>query len=447
MKEHETYYPCMPFGAVEFDGGLQICAFCHYQWPDRDHLDQHNVTLCTNASKGPTRKSRKSLMVQHLAFHGVTDQSIASDLADKWQCKRNKRAFSCGFCVKTFSSIMEQLNHIDNEHFKNGQGKSSWDISTVIKGLLHQPKVEKYWNRLLGSDPSLLESSFRWNTPAAENLQAQLETGDESGGDLALTAFGSSVRAVEKMCANIPTPITVPVLQHLALDPFSVATSSRNTSEQAPVKNTTQKPSSPAGRLAVPYSRFQPGTPSWSQINDSQVALHLPHSDPPLDHAPFHPNSCGSGDHGGHYTSQPTQALAFEDNYSLSDVNPSLYTLPNEHKSFHPESSFDQHARLQGSINGNGDLMTAQLSYIPYESSTSIADPIHAHPTSHPRLMSYETFSTEAKSTSPSLDLGSENRVRRPASLEKPLPALPTDGPPGRNRPMSPASSMDLDNT
>ena len=342
---------------------------------------------------------------------------------------------------------MEQLNHIDNEHFKNGQGKSSWDISTVIKGLLHQPKVEKYWNRLLGSDPSLLESSFRWNTPAAENLQAQLETGDESGGDLALTAFGSSVRAVEKMCANIPTPITVPVLQHLALDPFSVATSSRNTSEQAPVKNTTQKPSSPAGRLAVPYSRFQPGTPSWSQINDSQVALHLPHSDPPLDHAPFHPNSCGSGDNGGHYTSQPTQALAFEDNYSLSDVNPSLYTLPNEHKSFHPESSFDQHARLQGSINGNGDLMTAQLSYIPYESSTSIADPIHAHPTSHPRLMSYETFSTEAKSTSPSLDLGSENRVRRPASLEKPLPALPTDGPPGRNRPMSPASSMDLDNT
>ncbi len=448
MKEHETYYPCVPFGAVEYNEDVPVCAFCGFSYPKRDHLAQHHVALCIGGSKSPARKSRKSLMVSHLAQHGVLDPA-ASDLADKWQCKRNKRAFSCGFCVKSFSTIMEQLNHVDNEHFKNGEDKSSWDNSTVIKGLLHQPKVHKYWQKILASNSSILESGFHWDTAIAEILQSQLENrGDESGADLAMTAFKTCAYSIQTVGPNVSMAITIPVLQHMTIGQFSTIGGSQTCHEEAPPKSPIAKPGFPASQEPVLDSRHHPATSTWN-YNDPETHLHVSQSGHTSSQPTSYHGSCESDGVGIPGSSQDSQAFDIDSDFDC--FNPSLYSIPTGPQSLESESEsyFDEHARLQGRMDGNGHLISAQLSLTPYEGSASIPTAnIMASP--HSRLVNQDYVNNRPSPTSQPLDLEPRNHNRSPDSLEKPLPALPTEResyhtPATQGRSISPPYSMDLE--
>ena len=193
-KEHDIHYVCMPNGLLENDGLGPHCALCGIFNPSPAHLDAHKASTCTEGPK--VTRSRKSNLAKHLVSSHDVSAEDANDRAQKWRREsRKKKAFACGLCIKLFFSHTDQLNHIDHEHWSQGETMKSWSLTTMIRGLLLQPRVSDAWRYLLAtSEPGLLESSFTWQLPTAEGLQLRLELCDETPQQLALSAFELGTR-------------------------------------------------------------------------------------------------------------------------------------------------------------------------------------------------------------------------------------------------------------
>ncbi len=155
MKEHETIWPC------------QMC----------------EGILKSGKSSSYTRKTN---LVKHLVGkHNLADPGI---LANEVRRTRHKRYFGCGFCTTLLASLTEQLNHIDNEHFKQHQHIQYWDTNKVIRGLLQQREIGSFLQHTFRIAQDGLER-FTWNQAVAEHLQERLEVGDEPAGVLASAAM------------------------------------------------------------------------------------------------------------------------------------------------------------------------------------------------------------------------------------------------------------------
>ncbi|KAL2042583.1 hypothetical protein N7G274_004342 [Stereocaulon virgatum] len=216
-KEHETVYVCMPRGPIEDWGLGPQCVFCGLRRPHPSHFQEHHLSSCLDQSTGPMKRSRKSNMVKHLASHGVSNDD-ASALAERWREMPNKKVLSCGFCVKLFTSLTDRLNHIDQEHWSHGQDMDQWRLNNVIRGLLLQTEVSNAWQYLLARHPTLHETDFNWELPAAKGLQLRLEIGEESGQDLALAAFQLRTNASAALRQGIMTSIGVCAEEQMDLD-------------------------------------------------------------------------------------------------------------------------------------------------------------------------------------------------------------------------------------
>lgn len=271
MKEHETVFQCMPSGPLEHVGGIYKCAFCDMQDPSHSHLQEHHSLECTGPSNTPLTKSRKSNMVVHLATHMITGQA-ASVLADKWRCTLPKKAFSCGFCVTLFSTLGEQLNHIDNEHFARGQGMSEWNLDNVVRGLLLQPYVNDAWQLLLDSHPGLMASELLWDLHDAETLQFRLQMGERSGQDLASAALRASNHNAIDRCWDETKPVPISKEINVDLDAIAVhappAFSTMHTS--ALVSGWDQHPGFKQRDFATWNCESTP--PDWSDLDPSLPA-------------------------------------------------------------------------------------------------------------------------------------------------------------------------------
>ena len=437
MKEHEAYYPCMPNGPVEFYHDTPTCALCGIVNPIREHLAEHNVALCISGSKTPARKSRKSLMKDHLAQHGILDAASASQLADKWQCKRNKRAFSCGFCVAHFSTITEQLNHIDNDHFKHGHDKSLWNTNVVIRGLLQQPKVKETWSRLLKSNSALLESDFGWNTPAAESLQTQLEMGIESGGDLALSAFQSAT-----VRPGVSTAITLPVLQRMIANSASLS----DFSQPHGAPGSQETPSDQADQAAAPASlcasHFHSEIPSWNDPNEISTALDTSISSNPPDQQGRYNDLLDQDDL--RLPSASQQFLKFDDNYNLNDIKPCLSAIPGGFQSLERNPEINNRTRLQTLCKEHTGLDEAHLSFLPPNRAA------FAPGTFSDQFFPNLSMNHEASSDETIYASGLKGQGSMIYPQGKPLPALPlvdelSKGQNTEGGPSSPSRPMDLD--
>ena len=87
-----------------------------------------HYTRFTNVkSKTYTRKTNpvKFLQDAHDIFTG-------GPLAEKWRKSIKKKYISCGVCISLYTSMTEQLNHIDNEYFKLFQGIHQWGFNNVM---------------------------------------------------------------------------------------------------------------------------------------------------------------------------------------------------------------------------------------------------------------------------------------------------------------------------
>lgn len=189
MKEHETIWPCMPYGPLEATRVGLICALCGSPNPSESHMAGHSIGGCGDTSTKLSGVSRRVNLERHLQrSHAVSDASTRG-LANKWKTTRRKIQFACGFCVCVFSTIHEQLNHIDMDHFKKGQQIAEWSATKVIQGLLLSPKIASFFQYLLLSNPNAVDRDLHWDWQVIEDLQRRLETAEDAAETLALEAY------------------------------------------------------------------------------------------------------------------------------------------------------------------------------------------------------------------------------------------------------------------
>ena len=189
MKEHETRYPCMPQGHEMHTVQGPMCVLCGLLDPDEQHYDSHKILPCYNKGLNARSYTRKGHLINHLKSHGVLDGSA---LAERWRSTETKRFFACGFCIACFHTHTDQLNHIDNAHYKTHQHISEWKADRNIIGLLLQPGVQKAWQQILTSHAPCNEMGFQWNPVRVKSLQLRLEKSEEPPNILALAAFNES---------------------------------------------------------------------------------------------------------------------------------------------------------------------------------------------------------------------------------------------------------------
>ena len=159
------------------------------------HMREHEKTyLCNICARGNSTFTRKSNLVRHLSKdHGFSDDA-ARNLADKLRHTDIKKAYACGFCIQTFKIHSDQLNHIDQEHWRRGQDISEWDLNKIIHGLLLQPNIQSSWRHLFG-DISSATRDLTWNTPEAQGLIRRLQLNEEPADDLAAATIAQLTHA------------------------------------------------------------------------------------------------------------------------------------------------------------------------------------------------------------------------------------------------------------
>lgn len=258
-KEHEIVYVCMPDGLVENNESGPCCALCGVCNPSPAHLDAHQASTCTEGAK--VSRTRKSNLAKHLmSSHGLSSEN-AVERAQKWRCKPNKKAFACGLCIKFFFSLTDRLNHIDHEHWSHGETMKSWSQTTLIRGLLLQPGVSEAWQYLLAtSEPSLPESSFTWEMPAAEGLQLKLELCDEAPQQLASAAFELGISLLKVPVDDYAAPIGQSERHQRDFD-FS---DNRAVSTMPPISRT----GSPSRATFSQWAALAAGRPTISPLNN-----------------------------------------------------------------------------------------------------------------------------------------------------------------------------------
>ena len=117
-------------------------------------------------------------MVDHLKrVHYVHDLHQGRELADKWKFESGKQAWSCGFCIRPFTSLDARLKHITDEYRDNHQTHESWNVTNVIKGLLLQPGVVDAWESLLATLYGRDRPELIWSKDTIGDLQSMLEKG------------------------------------------------------------------------------------------------------------------------------------------------------------------------------------------------------------------------------------------------------------------------------
>lgn len=214
MKEHETVWPCMPYGPLDTAGDGLICALCGSMSPNESHLASHSIGDCGDNSTKLRGVSRRVNLERHLLrAHAVSDDRTRL-LANSWKTTLHKKHFACGFCICIFPTIHEQLNHIDMDHFKKGQKITEWSATIVIRGLLLSPNVASWFRCILLSDPYATDRDLHWDWHIIEDLQRRLEMAEEAAETLALEAYEMLTLNLSRQKSNgQPPPISLPDLK------------------------------------------------------------------------------------------------------------------------------------------------------------------------------------------------------------------------------------------
>lgn len=221
IREHEKRYYCVPRESVLVTEDGPICAFCGASNPDLKHLNTHSVPSCVNK-----KYTRKKSLIKHLEKnHGVDDGSV---LANKSEYTVDKKYFACGFCVSWFSSLQEQVNHID-AHYMSAKHIRDWDSDKVIRGLLSQPIVVDHWRSALAAKPHLQEAWFRWDPTLAKELQHRLERSQEQADVLSAAAIDQSNYGSSNLgFAGLNSDTIQPMQEFQRQDPWLLLPSSSN---------------------------------------------------------------------------------------------------------------------------------------------------------------------------------------------------------------------------
>ena len=434
----------MPSGAVENTGSGPECAFCGIRDPDQSHLLKHNAIPCPGAGRKPLTLSRRSNLVQHLTLHNIYGDE-ASALADKWRYDSGKKAFSCGFCIKSFATLSDRSNHIDNEHWKYGQDMSGWSLTNVIRGLLLQPELREIWQHRMASNSSLYESSFRWELPQAEGLQSKLELSEDSPIDLEDLAYRLSNHGSEPVSRGLAAIAAIPRVPPVFHGASSFDGCHSMGSARMPVISPTQNAAPEMRQRRNLIKRDQP-SPLWSDNNTFMFDSKDWWLNPPYQQSASHKDSTAvnrswdgvsneivSFSNGNDYTEQWCSSLDVPSTTSTS----SNQVLPSNYNLYH-----------QGFAIPNDGPLDAQLLSSTHESADTFSSPER-------QRQQYNSWSTypdsrdnramPASSINDSGCTTSTTASSYQRSSEKPLPPLPDDDKPSSFSETGVGSLMEID--
>lgn len=431
----------MPFGAVEYTGSGPECAFCGIHDPDQSHRLKHNAIACPGAARKPLTLSRRSNLVKHLTLHNIFGDK-ASALADEWRYESGKKAFSCGFCIKLFSTLSDRSNHIDNEHWKHGRDMSGWSLTNVIKGLLLQPEIKEIWQDCLASNPSLHESNFRWELPRAEGLQSKLELGEDSPNDLANAAYRLSNHSSKPASQGLAAITAVPGMPPVFLDAYPFDECHSMGSPPMPVMSSIHNAAPEMRQCKDLVIRGQP-SPPWSDNN----AVRFDSTDwwfnQPCQQSAIRKESTAV-DQSWDGVSNETVPFSYDNGHILQwcsslDVPPTTSTSANQdlQSNYHPYN--------QGCSIPNDSSLDAQLSGSTHGSSNTFPSPERQRQqhSPWPNLPYNRTMPASSIADSGCTISSTASPCQR--SLEKPLPPLPDDNKPSSPFEIGVGSIMELD--
>ncbi|CAF9932093.1 MAG: hypothetical protein ALECFALPRED_005210 [Alectoria fallacina] len=252
MLEHETIWPCMPYGPLETAGIGLICTLCGSINPNENHMAGHSIGDCGNTSTKIRGVSRRVNLERHLLRSHAVSDDCTRGLAESWKSTLRKKYFACGFCVCIFSTIQDQLNHIDMDHFKKGQRIREWSATKVIRGLLLSPKVASLFQCILLSDPYAIDHELHWDWHMIEDLQRRLEVGEDPAEILAFEAYGMLTFNLNRQNfdeQHSPMIVSGPKFigqSAVAMDPFAIPAASLETNGEPQVEE-------PAGGSEHPW--------------------------------------------------------------------------------------------------------------------------------------------------------------------------------------------------
>lgn len=182
--EHLTEYRCIPHDLVSSTEHGPVCVYCSVSISDSGHLGTH-ISKCIGK-----KYTRLNALKDHLRNkHNIRHGSILAE-----QFKYNiieQKHFACGFCVLYCGSLNELVSHVDARHYRCSEHISDWDNNNAIRGLLRQPVIIDYWQRLLAAN-RLEGSYFTWNPTDAKKLRERLEMSAESAEILFRVAIDKS---------------------------------------------------------------------------------------------------------------------------------------------------------------------------------------------------------------------------------------------------------------
>lgn len=126
------------------------CTFCDAmfacpgQWRDhelRDHdrPEEHLCSICHDSFS-----DRPSLASHYRDIHNLSSSPTTQHMVKL----PTRGAWGCGFCGAFVQSRPDYLDHV-GRHCEEGMQGAHWQHSSVIRGLLKQPKIAEAWNRLV----------------------------------------------------------------------------------------------------------------------------------------------------------------------------------------------------------------------------------------------------------------------------------------------------------
>ena len=162
----------------------------------KQHMKDHDIEYPCRRCAGSGRSwKRKSGLVGHLQkAHNIHN---GGPLAEEWRVSSERKYFGCGFCISLFDRHINQLNHIDVEHFRQSKDMEEWDVNNVVRGLIQQPGIQLAWENI-PQGPTFAPQNLIWPPSVAKDLQLKLSLSKKSAGELA--------EEVERQATWTPSP-------------------------------------------------------------------------------------------------------------------------------------------------------------------------------------------------------------------------------------------------
>ena len=384
-NEHDSSYVFLPQGPIEETRWGPQCALCETTYPDKAHLQSHDILKYEGWVGKPITRSRKGNFEVLLKKHKASSEKIKI-LPKKWRDVRKKKAYSCGFCISSFEKLPDRTSHIDREHYAKGEHIDDWNDTYVIKGLLLTRELRQECLKLFPMDPTLMETEISWPPSVIEDLQLRLELREESAKDLAIHVFHqANGMAILPSSRSNGNPFLFPRSDLMGCIKTSSSTPVRTAFQRGSASDSIHFSTQDQNNDTLDGLRVESHAYSneLTTMGFSHMSVSSPPSNPQLlrhsSEFPVRSSSLAACTNGNTHSMYPLTSSTYRTDLSFPDwdnVNRSK-SLDHSH-TVRPESDFDLGSSFNASTSEVASRAASHLDFFEDETSHNTLDPSSA---------------------------------------------------------------------